>query len=246
MDIHAYLKRINYQGSLEPTLQTLQQLHESHLLSVPFENLSIYYKQPIILQEQKLYEKIVERRRGGFCFELNGLFAVLLRELGFAVTQISASMAHANGEFGPELDHLTSIVHLEEDWLADVGNGDSFLRPLKLQGERVEHHQSYRLIHDGRYWLVQRHVNDNPWQPEYRFTMQPHELRDFSDRCHYYETSPESPFTRGRTCSLATPEGRITLRDQRLIITRYGQKSEQIVTQEYEKLLAQYFGITTL
>src|SRR5579864_1973869 len=133
-----YLDRIHFpalvgSASLEPSLQTLQGLHEAHLLAVPFENLSIYYDQPIILQETALYEKIVRRRRGGFCFELNGLFAALLRELGFEVTLLSASMAHANDEFGPEIDHLALLVHLSEDWLVDVGNGDSFRRPLKVQ-----------------------------------------------------------------------------------------------------------------
>jgi len=80
MNIDAYLKRINYRGSLDPTTQTLQQLQVAHLLTVPFENLSIHLAEPIILDGDALFEKIVVRRRGGFCYELNGLFAALLRE----------------------------------------------------------------------------------------------------------------------------------------------------------------------
>ena len=103
MDIRDYLKRIHYQGSLEPTLQTLQALHEAHLLTVPFENLSIHYGQPIILQEDLLFNKIVRKHRGGFCYELNGLFAWLLQQLGFQVTLLSAEVAGDDGTFSPDL-----------------------------------------------------------------------------------------------------------------------------------------------
>ena len=247
-----YLDRIHFpalvgSASLEPSLQTLQALHEAHLLAVPFENLSIYYGQPIILQEKVLYEKIVHQHLGGFCFELNGLFATLLRELGFEVTLLAASMAHATGGFGPEIDHLVLLVHLSEDWLVDVGNGDSFRGPLKVQEalEYTEGEQAYRLERDGAYWIVQRCASDGIWRPEYRFTIQPHELSDFIDRCHYYETSPESHFTHGRVCSRATPEGRITLRDQRLITTIHGKKEERTLQSEQEcrEVLAERFGI---
>ena len=101
MDIRDYLKRMNYQGSLEPTLQMLQALQMAHLLAIPFENLSIHYGQPIILQEETLYDKIVKRQRGGFCYELNGLFAWLLQQLGFSVTLLSAGVVNADGGFVP-------------------------------------------------------------------------------------------------------------------------------------------------
>lgn len=248
--MHDYLERINYRDSLEPTLQTLQGLHKAHLQAVPFENLSIYYKQPIILREEALYDKIVRRRRGGFCFELNGLFATLLRELGFEVTQIAASMAHADGKFGPEIDHLTLLVHLSEDWLADVGNGDSFRLPLRMEEgveyvEGVPSQQSYRMKRDGEHWIVQRCGSDGIWKPEYRFGVQPHKLADFIERCHYYETSPESHFTYGRMCSLATPEGRITVRDLRLITTVLGKKEERVLgsEEEYREVLREWFGV---
>src|SRR5579871_4115487 len=96
LNINDYLTRINYHGGLEPTLPTLQALHETHLLAIPFENLSIHYQQPIRLQEEALFDKIVYQRRGGFCYELNGLFAWLLRELGFQVTLLSAGVAKKN------------------------------------------------------------------------------------------------------------------------------------------------------
>src|SRR4051812_2868960 len=110
MDVQAYLRRINYRGELAPTAATLRELHRAHLLAVPFENLDIHLGRPILLDEQALFDKIVAHRRGGFCYELNGLFALLLRDLGFEVTLLAAGVARADGGFGPEFDHLTLLV----------------------------------------------------------------------------------------------------------------------------------------
>ena len=100
LDAHAYLERIRcssevYRASLEPSLPLLRTLHAAHMLSVPFENLAIHLGEPIALGEEALYDKIVRRRRGGFCYELNGLFVWLLRQLGFSVTLLSARVAPA-------------------------------------------------------------------------------------------------------------------------------------------------------
>src|SRR5215213_6707253 len=135
MDVQAYLRRINYRGELAPTVATLRELHRAHLLAVPFENLDIHLGRAILLDQDALFDKIVTRRRGGFCYELNGLFALLLRELGFEVTLLSAGVARAGGGFGPEFDHLTLLVKVPSaeamalylpsaSWLADVGFGD--------------------------------------------------------------------------------------------------------------------------
>lgn len=255
MVIHQYLQRINYHGPLEPTLHTLQSLHETHLLTVPFENLSIHYGQPIILQEELLFNKIVRRHRGGFCYELNGLFAWLLSQLGFHVTLLSAEVAGDDGTFSPEFDHLTLLIHQLSgaDWLADVGFGDSFLRPLRFEAEIEQDGadgKAYRLQkkydeHTQRdYWIMQQ-FNDSTWQPQYRFTFQPHPLTDFTARCIYQQTSPESHFTQKRICSLATPDGRITLSDLRLITTVHEERNERELTSEdeYFAVLANQFGI---
>lgn len=258
MDIRDYLKRINYHGSLEPTLPTLQALHEAHLLTVPFENLSIHYGQPIILQEKALFNKIVDRRRGGFCYELNGLFAWLLRQLDFQVTLLSAGVANATGSFGPEFDHLTLLVHqlAGADWLADVGFGDSFRQPLRFEAD-LEHKEAdgqvYRLHRNdderaGKtkrdYWMLQQ-LSDTQWKAHYRFTLQPRALSDFTEMCSYQQTSPESHFTKQRICSLATPTGRISLSDLRLITTIHHERTERMLSsqEEYFATLADQFGI---
>lgn len=257
MDFSTYLQRIRYQGSLEPVSETLQALHEAHLLTVPFENLAIHLGQPIILQEEALYEKIVRQRRGGFCYELNGLFAWLLRSLGFEVSLLSAEVAGEGGCFGPAFDHLALCVHHLGgfEWLVDVGFGDSFCRPLRLASgfeHREEHGHVYRLVgpaeeHSGitpGYWVMQR-LDVGGWEAQYRFTLEPYTLPDFSARCRYHQTSPQSHFTQKRICSLATPQGRVTLSDWQLITTTRGERNEQTLTdrQQYAVALAEHFGI---
>jgi N-hydroxyarylamine O-acetyltransferase len=214
---------------------------------VPFENLDIHLGRSIIPDETLLFHKIVEGWRGGFCYELNGLFAVLLRELGFDVTLLSARVSRGNGSFGPEFDHLTLLVQLEERWLADVGFGECFREPLRLDepGEQIQKIGSYRLTQDGEDWVYWERDEAGQWQPQYQFTLQPRQLTDFTEMCHYQQTSPESHFTQKRVCSLATPEGRVTLSDMRLIITSNGRQEERDLADQaaYVSALREWFGV---
>jgi N-hydroxyarylamine O-acetyltransferase len=246
MNVDAYLQRFGYNGGRIPNAETLRNLHHAHLLAVPFENLDIHWGRPIILDEKSLYEKIVLRRRGGFCYEANGLFAALLRELGFNVTLLSARVMD-DYKLGPEFDHMTLLVQLEERWLADVGFGDSFREPLRLDDpkEQLQNHGAYRLARDGEQWTLLARSSDNEWWPQYLFTLRPHQLADFAGMCHYHQTSLKSHFTQKRVCSLATPAGRVTLSDMRLIITQKYERQERILAsqEEYAKALQEYFGI---
>jgi N-hydroxyarylamine O-acetyltransferase len=246
MNIETYLQRLNYHGPRPRTIATLRALHQAHLISVPFENLDIHSGRPIVLEEEALYDKIVRHRRGGFCYELNGLFAVLLRELGFDAKLLSGGVMD-NGEFGPEFDHLTLLVQLEERWLADVGFGDSFREPLRLDepNEQVQYGVAYQLNNSGGQWTMQRRLPSQDWEPQYRFTLQPWQLDDFAGMCQYHQASPASHFTQKRICSRATPEGRVTLSDMRLIITTNGQRQEKTLQdeEEYRRALLEHFGI---
>src|SRR6267378_2304717 len=166
LNITAYLNRINYRGSLVPTPETLRDLQVAHLLSVPFENLSIHAKEPIVLKDKALFSKIVERRRGGFCYECNGLFAALLRALGFSVSMLSAKVANAEGVFGPDFDHMTLLVSLAERWLVDVGFGDSFREPLRLdeRGQQVQGNRAYRIDADGSAFSLMQRKDADEWK----------------------------------------------------------------------------------
>jgi N-hydroxyarylamine O-acetyltransferase len=247
VDLSSYLKRINYSGPLTPTAEALRQLQLAHLRSVPFENLSIHSGEPIILNDRSLFEKIVTRRRGGFCYELNGLFAALLRELGFEVTMLSAEVANAQGELGPEFDHMTLLVALSDRWLVDVGFGDSFREPLLLdhRTEQLQSGDAYRIDAAKDYLFLMRRVGTGEWKTQYRFTLQPHVYDDYADMCRYHQTSPESHFTQRRICSRATADGRVTLSDMRLITTKGLEKQERELadSEEYSTLLREHFGI---
>ena len=250
MNITAYLDRINYHDSLAPTAETLRELQAAHLLTVSFENLSIHARQPIVLDDDALFEKIVRRRRGGFCYEANGLFAALLRALGFDVKMLSAGVAKPEGGFGPNFDHMALIVTINERWLVDVGFGDSFREPLLIdqRDEQRQGERAYRIDSDGNYLiLLQRDDSvDCDWKPQYRFTLQPYNYSDYEARCRYHQTSPLSSFTRGRICSRATTDGRVTLSDMCLIITMNGVRQERVLSneEEYEATLREHFGIT--
>jgi N-hydroxyarylamine O-acetyltransferase len=247
MDVAAYLKRINYDGPLAPSAETLRELHRAHMLSVPFENLDIHLGRPIILDESRILSKIVDRRRGGFCYELNGAFAALLRALGFDVSMLSAGVARAEGGFSPPFDHMTLLVRLDERWLADVGFGDSFREPLLLdyRQEQVQEDGAYQISSDDQHLILMQRDNAGAWKPQYRFNLQPYQYEDYKEMCHFHQTSPDSHFTQRRTCSLATQGGRITLTGMRLITTARGERQERELAseEEYATALREHFGV---
>lgn len=249
MNVDAYLKRINYTGSRAVTPETLRGLQVAHLRTVPFENLSIHAAEPIVLEDDALFTKIVERRRGGFCYEANGLFAALLRALGFEVAMLAAGVAKNQGGFGPIFDHMTLMVTLDERWLVDVGFGDSFLEPLLLdsRAEQVQGTRTFRIVDAHDYFILMRKELDAGWEPQYRFTLQPYAFADYEEMCQFHQTSPDSHFTKGRICSLATAGGRVSLSEMRLITTTGPQQQRDERTladqDEYDSVLRDQFGI---
>ena len=247
MNLEAYLKRINYHGPLDPTPETLRALQVAHLFAVPFENLSIHAGEPIVLNEDALFAKIVERKRGGFCYECNGLFAGLLRALGFEVAMLGAGVAHAHGGFGPNFDHMALLVTHNERWLVDVGFGESFVEPLLLDAreEQVQGTRAFRIVEADEYLIVMRRNDRGDWEPQYRFTLQPYEFADYEAMCRFHQTSPESHFTKNLICSRATQAGRVTLSGLKLITTSGSQRKEETLNsrEEYDRLLRDEFGI---
>jgi N-hydroxyarylamine O-acetyltransferase len=247
LDIDAYLERINYRGPLEPTAETLRRLQVAHLLAVPFENLSIHAGEPIVLDDEALFDKVVARRRGGFCYELNGLFAALLRALGFEVEMLSAAVWGSAGKFGREFDHMALLVNLEERWLADVGFGESFVEPLRLdeRGVQTQGARAFRIDREGDRLTLLKRDEGGDWVAQYRFSLTPHVYADYAEMCLYQQTSPESHFTQGRVCTRLTPEGRVTLSRLRLITTDGDGRRERELAgeQEFEEALREHFGV---
>lgn len=245
MNADAYLERIGYTGPLEPTTDVLMKLHKQHMYSVPFENLSIPLKQPIELSLPSLFEKIVERRRGGFCYELNALFAWLLQEIGFKAELLSGRV-FSDEVVGPEFDHMLLLVDTGTMAIADVGFGDSFVEPVLLDGdEHLQHGYYYRIMKQGEAWVLQRRDSETDWNSRYMFTLRRRQLDDFQPMCRYHQTSPDSNFTNKSVCSMATRDGRVTLSNDRFIVTAGRQRREEMIAgiESYRALLNEVFGI---
>ncbi|MFF2041485.1 arylamine N-acetyltransferase [Kitasatospora sp. NPDC058170] len=240
--VDAYLARIGAARPGRADLAALAELQRAHLHTVPFENLSIHLGEPVVLEPGALFEKVVTRRRGGFCYELNGSLAELLRALGFRVSLLAARVF--DGErAGPPFDHLALRVDLDEPWLVDVGFGRFSIRPLRLDTQEKQsdgagvftltpHGDELDVAMDGR--------------PEYRLGLRPYPLADFVPTCWWQTTSPDSHFTRSTTCSLPTADGgRVTLSGTRLIRTAADGGREERVLGEAGALEAyrSLFGI---
>jgi N-hydroxyarylamine O-acetyltransferase len=249
LEARDYLARIGAEFEGTPTLETLRRLHARHLETVPFENLDIQFGIPIVLEENAILDKVVRRRRGGFCYELNFAFGWLLMKLGYHVDMLSGEVARADGGFGIPFDHMTLSVQLSgKRWLADVGFGESFVHPLPLTPEGVHEEEPfrYRLRRSGEHWLLERcGAGETSFVPQYRFTTEPRRLSDFRGGCEYHQSSPESHFTRNVVVSRALPDGRVTLTKNRFLLRRGKTRTETTIESEaaWRGVLAESFGI---
>lgn len=248
MNKEEYISRIGIDGNLSADLETLKLLQRQHLLNVPFENLDIHWKRPIVLDTAKFYEKIVGMERGGFCYELNGLFNELLREIGFKTRIVSARVANGKGGFGPEYDHAAIIVSIgENEYLADVGFGAFTTEPLQFVLNEAQRDNAgifvIRRFDDAYYEIAKKNVED--WSSEYMFKPLSRELSEFTEMCDFQQYSPESHFTKGKLCSLLTESGRKTLTDKSFIVTSDGEKMETPITsnKEFDRILMREFNI---
>jgi N-hydroxyarylamine O-acetyltransferase len=217
------------------------------MLSVPFENLDIGLGRSIVLDPDWFYRKIVREGRGAYCYELNGSFASLLKRIGFRVSMLSARVAGKDG-FSPELDHMTLLVHLEDRWLADVGFGDSFTRPMRIDTVEPQKDDEtlYRVTGRNEERVVSRQKEKGNWENQYSFSLRTRKLDDFTARNVYQQTSPGSHFTQGPLISRLTKSGRVTLTDKKLIISRNRTRFETPVKsrKDFDRLLKKHFHIT--
>ncbi len=236
MNTKKYLERISYHEKTDPSIEMLIALHRQHVLSVPFENLDIHTQVKIELDTDKFYKKIVEKNRGGFCYELNGLFKQLLQSLGFQTNYIACSVfSPVIHDFTPYFGHLALTADLKEKWLVDVGFGDSFIEPLKIIFDQPQYQYGndyrFRKLNEEEI-VLEKSRNNEGYIPMFKFTLTPRQLYDFKAMCEFHQTSPMSPFTKGKLCSLATASGRITLTSNSFTRTENGQKKEIPVTDE--------------
>ncbi|MCT2593554.1 arylamine N-acetyltransferase [Streptomyces sp. N2-109] len=226
--VDAYLRRIGADRPAAPDSAALRTLHRRHLVAVPFENLSIHRGEDIVLDEKALRAKIVEGRRGGFCYELNGSFASLLRALGYQVGLLGARV-YSGERLSIPHSHMTLRVEAEDGsrWLADVGFGKHSTYPLTLDepGDQQDPGGEFRIEEADEGDLVVLMDGNR----EYRLERRARALADFEGACWYNRTSPDSHFTRSLICSrLAEDGGRITLSGRQLVTTDAdGARSER-------------------
>ena len=244
MDLSAYLARIGYDGPVTPTLETLRGMHRAHFFHVPFENLDIARGVEIAVDEEVNFEKIVRRRRGGFCLEVTGMFARALREIGFRVDVVGARV-RTEGQLSAALSHMTLVVHLEEAWVADVGFGGRIIEPLRMaeRGEQVSGLRAYVVANDGDHWFVT--CREGAAAPGmYTFVHQPRAFEEFRGVCRWLQTSPDSRFTKGDVVTLPTADGRVTYSTGRLTIAAGATRTETpVAAEELDAVLRERFGI---
>lgn len=248
-DVDAYLRRIGWTGRRPgvdaDSLCALQFLHLTH---VPYENFDIIAGRPFSLNADDLYDKIVERRRGGFCYEMNILFHRLLVELGFKATILASRILHIEG-MGPDCDHMILLVELEQRWIADAGNSRFARYPLALDapGEQTEGNCTFWFKQEGGEYALWQRDSAGEEALQYAFTLQPRRAEEFIPICQYKWTSPESRFTKTRLCSMVTPEGRMAINGMRLITTVRGERTDRdLDEEEYRALLRDFYGLAEL
>jgi N-hydroxyarylamine O-acetyltransferase len=254
VDVDRYLDRIGYTGDRAPTESTLRELQIAHLLHVPFENLDVYFRRGVQVGAEWSYRKLVQRRRGGWCFELNGGFAALLERLGFDVERVSCrTFESATGGLSPDLDHLALLVRVDgARFLVDVGWGDNAMTPIPAEaGEYEVRPRPARVeIDDGvlrLIELVERERGERVWELQYEAALRPRELAEFDPRSRYLQTEPGLIWTERPLVTRATSAagGRVTLHRDRLR-TRGDDLTvadRTVTPEEWPDVLATHFGI---
>lgn len=238
MNTKEYLNRINFFRATKADLNTLIRLHQHHIFHIPFENLDIQNNKKIQLNEQKLFSKIITSKRGGFCYELNYLFLLLLVNLGFDAKMISARIFD-NDTLGPEFDHMAIIVAIENvSWLVDVGFGDLFIRPLRIDDriEQVDRENVYKinLLEEQCYLLSKSEVGAE-FEKKYVFDMNEKRVEQFLPQCELKQQSLDSYFVQNKVCTVAQKNGRKTIFNSKYIERKNGKKTERLIENQEQE-----------
>jgi N-hydroxyarylamine O-acetyltransferase len=240
VDVDAYLTRIGATRPATVDAAALAELHERHLATVPFENLDVILGVPIELDPDRVLAKVIGGR-GGYCYELNGAFALLLGALGFEVSLLAAAV-HGPDGLGPPFDHLALRVDLAEPWLVDVGFGRHSLHPLRLDArdDQPDPGGTFRLVDSGGDLDV---VKDG--EPQYRLETRPRSLADFAPTNWWQQSWPGSHFRRGPVASRQTAAGQVTISGRTLVRTGAEGRTETALGTDAEVLAAyrEHLGI---
>lgn len=252
MDLHdfhlaAYLQRIRFSGSTDVSLDTLARLHHAHFHTIPFENFDILLGRGIDLDPQAVFNKLVRKQRGGYCFELNGLFLQALQALGFRARALLARV-HLTGTPSGRGHQLELVSIDDRDWLVDVGFGINSPRgPIPLEWGKSTRRggQTLRLTDGGRFGTMLQTLEKGAWKDLYSFDLEYVFPGDIAYGNHYTSTHPDTFFTASRVAALPRPDGGVTLLDRTLKITTNGRETLQTLPDSpaYLDALKKYFSI---
>lgn len=249
MDIQLYLERINYSKTPQPNQDTLFELQQCHLNTVPFENLDIHYGRLITLDMEAFFQKIVLEKRGGFCYELNGLFYCLLKRIGFDVKMISARVYVEQNTYGKEYDHLAILATIDDQvYLVDVGFGSFAEYPLLLKEgiPIVDPAGLFQFdVYKGEYWRINE-IKKGEKQPLYIFKTLCRALTEFEEMAHFHQFDAASHFTTKKVVSMLKGKNRMTLNNHLFKITTPDEVKEWRVENEavFAERLQRHFNIT--
>ena len=246
LDLEAYFARIGFEGSAAPTLDTLRELHRLHAQEIPFENLAPFLGEPVRLDRASLQAKLVERRRGGWCFEQNLLFAHVLEAIGFPVRRLAARVRWnvPSGVVTARSHMLMQVIAAGEPHIADVGfGGQSLTGPLRLEPliEQPTPHETYRLVPEGEGFVLESRIAEG-WSALYAFDLHEQQQADYEVSNWYLANHPQSQFVTGIVAARAAPGERHALRNVRYAIHhRDGRTQRRVIgsVEEFRKILSE-------
>jgi N-hydroxyarylamine O-acetyltransferase len=214
LELSAYLHRIRFDGSVRPDLATLRAMHRAHQYAIPFENLDVLLRRPVALDLEANYDKIVCQRRGGWCYELNGVMGWALKEIGFEVVRMSAGVMRVQAGDAQLGNHLCLLVGLDQPYLVDVGFGGSLAEPLPLRASERED-RPYRLglseIGDS-YWRYAEIAHGDGDAFSFDFRAAPADEALLARKCRFLQTDPASPFIQNLVVQRRTADTHLSLR----------------------------------
>lgn len=247
--INLYLKKMNYKDEVKIDYNTLSKLQIAHLTNIPYENIDVLNKKSLSLDAQDLFNKMILNKRGGYCFELNGLYSNLLKSLGFNVTNLAGRFIYQDGKTRMRLHRILKVDIDGKSYISDVGVLSELPRKsLELIVDKVQNDgkcdYKFELDENKEYILYQKKPNKD-WKQIYSFSLEPQLDIDYVLPSFYCETHLNSPFINSMKVAIYTEEEHIRLFDGELIFYKDGEvrRLEKICDKELEDVLKKYFGI---
>jgi N-hydroxyarylamine O-acetyltransferase len=238
LELSTYLHRIRFDGIVRPDLAALRAIHRAHQYAIPFENLDVQLRRPVVLDPEASYDKIVRRRRGGWCYEMNGVMGWALKEIGFEVMRISAGVMRVLAGDAQLGNHLCLLVLLDQPYLVDVGFGGSLAEPLPLRASERED-RPYRLalseVGDSYWRFAEIAHNEDAFSFDFRAAPADEEL--LARKCRFLQTDEASPFTQNLVVQRRTADTHLSLRG-RVLSSIHSTRVERKLLNSAEELVA--------